>query len=133
MKVAVTATGKDLDSQIDPRFGRCQYFILVDTKTMKATSIDNGANSAAGGAGIKAAQTVINEKVEAVITGNVGPNAFDTLAAADVKIYINARGTVKESVDQFIAGKLQEAGNASVDSHAGMGGGSGAGRGHRQR
>ncbi len=121
MKVAVTATGKDLDAQVDPRFGRCQFFIFVDPETLDFEAVPNGAAMAPGGAGIQAAQTVIDKGVEAVITGNVGPNAIQALQAAGVKVFVGAQGTVRESVDLFKAGKLQEATSATAPPHGGMG------------
>lgn len=122
MKVAVTAAGSGLEAQIDPRFGRCANFVIVDTETMEAKDQSNEARSAVGGAGIQAGQEVASLGVEAVITGNVGPNAARVLAASGLKIYIGASGTVKEAVGAFKEGKLQETATASVQAHTGMGG-----------
>ena len=110
MKIAITSTGKDLDSQVDPRFGRCAYFIIVDVEDSEIKStkaIENSAVQQRGGAGIASAQLVGNEKVEAVITGNVGPNAFATLDQLGIKVY-QAEGTVKEVVEDFIKNELKE-------------------------
>ena len=90
MKVGITSNGENLDSDIDQRFGRCKYFIIVDTETMDFEALSNENMMASGGAGIQAAQTIANKGVEAVITGNIGPNAFQTLAAAGIKIYTDA-------------------------------------------
>ena len=125
MKIAVTSTGNTIDSPIDPRFGRCQFFIFVDQETMECEAAENEAVMASGGAGPQAAQFVANKGVEAVLTGNVGPNAVSALKAAGIKIYIGSTGTVKETVSLFKNGQLQEVGEATVASHTGMGGGRG--------
>jgi predicted Fe-Mo cluster-binding NifX family protein len=110
MKIAVSSTGKDLDCKIDPRFGRCAYFIIVEIENKEvkdSKTIKNPATEQSGGAGTAAAQLVGNEKVEAVITGNVGPNAFTTLDKLGIKVY-QAEGTVKEVIEDFIEGELAE-------------------------
>jgi predicted Fe-Mo cluster-binding NifX family protein len=121
MKIAVTSVGKDMDSQVDPRFGRAAYFALVDTETMAFETIENDNVSAGGGAGINSAKNVIDAGAAAVLTGNCGPNAERTLRAGNVKLYTGVSGTVAEAVEQFKAGALTEATGPSVDSHAGMG------------
>jgi predicted Fe-Mo cluster-binding NifX family protein len=125
MKIIITATEKDLNAPVDPRFGRCQYFITVDSETLEFNALENDQKNAMGGAGVQAAQTVANEKVDAVITGAVGPNAFQTLKAANVKIFTGATGTVKDAVDAFKNGSLEETDMSTVGSHQGMGGGRG--------
>lgn len=122
MKVIVTATNDTIDDDVDPRFGRCQYFITVDTETLDYTAQKNDQKNASGGAGIQAAQTVANNQVEAVITGSVGPNAFQTLSAAGVKIFTGASGTVKDAIIDFKEGNLQETKASTVGPHHGMGG-----------
>ena len=129
MKVAVSATGEDLDAQIDPRFGRCQYFIIVDVDSMKYETVPNESAMASGGAGIQAAQSVAGMGVEAVITGNVGPNAFQTLNASGIKIVTGANGIVKDAVERYKKGELKETSSPTVDEHSGMGGGAGRGMG----
>jgi len=86
MKIAVTSTGKTLDSQVDQRFGRAAYFIIIDTKTMAFSAFENDSVAAAGGAGISSAKAVIGTSAQAILTGNCGPNAERTLSAAGVKI-----------------------------------------------
>jgi predicted Fe-Mo cluster-binding NifX family protein len=119
MKIAVTSTGKILDSQVDPRFGRTAYFIIVDTETMDFTVIENENMAAAGGAGISSAKTVIDTGAQAVLTGNCGPNAERTLNAAGVKLYTSVNGTVSEAVELFKAGKLTETTEPNVQTHFG--------------
>ncbi len=139
MKICVTAAGDDLDAEVDPRFGRCQYLIFVDSDTMEYEAIPNEAMGAPGGAGIQAAQTVVNRGAEVLISGNIGPNAFQVLSTAGVRIATGAYGTVREAIEMYKSGRLMEAGTSTVAAHAGMsmgmstsmgmGGGRGAGRG----
>ena len=129
MKVCVTAMGKDLDAEVDPRFGRCQYFIFVDTDTMAFDAVENTAIAAPGGAGIQAAQTVVNKGVDVLISGNIGPNAFQVLSTAGVKVATGAYGTVREAIEMYKSGKLNVSGGSTVGAHAGMGMGMGMGRG----
>ena len=97
MRIAISSTGPDLDAQVDPRFGRCQCFVVVDPASEELEVLDNEAAMMSGGAGIQAAQMVANSGVEAVITGNLGPNAADTLAATGLKVYLGAAGTVRQA------------------------------------
>ena len=127
MKVAVSSSGKDLDSQMDPRFGRCQYFLFVDSETMKFEAIENGGLMASGGAGVQAAQLLVQKGATALITGNLGPNAASALSASGIKTYLSPGGTVKEVVGAYNAGTLKEASGPTVPSHSGMGGGRGMG------
>lgn len=121
MKIAVTCVGKEMNSQVDPRFGRAAYFLIVETETMAFEAVENGNVAAAGGAGINSAKVVIDADAQAVLTGNCGPNAERTLKAANVVLYTGAQGTVAEAVEQFKVGALTEATGPSVDSHSGMG------------
>ena len=129
VKVAVSAIGTGLDAEVDPRFGRCQYFVLVDPDTLESEAIENSSSTASGGAGIAAAQTVADKGVEAVLTGNCGPNAYQTLTAAGIKIITGASGTVKEAVQAYKEGRLKATDQPTVDAHFGTGGGGGTGRG----
>jgi len=118
MKIAVTAQGNELSSEVDLRFGRAKWLIIVDTETGDYEAHDNIVNlNAVQGAGIQTGQNIANLGVEAVITGNVGPNAFKTLNAAKVKIFLAERQTVQEAIDLFKAGKLKEVGQANVEGH----------------
>lgn len=118
MKIAVTSSGPEMTSQVDPRFGRAKYFIVVDEETNESTPHDNGQNlAAAQGAGIQAGQNVAALGVDAVVTGNVGPKAFTTLNAAGLKVYVGASGSVKDAIEQFRAGQLECANEANVQGH----------------
>ena len=121
MKLCVSSTKNGLDASVDPRFGRCQYFLFVDTGTMKFEAVGNPAFTAGGGAGIQAAQAVVNKGAHAVITGNVGPNAFQALQAGGVKIITGAQGTVKEVIERFNKGEYEYASRPSVETHHGSG------------
>jgi len=122
MKICITSTGKNLDAVVDQRFGRCQYFLIIDIDTMKLKSISNESTLASGGAGIQAAQIVTKEGVFSVITGNIGPNAFSILQAADIKVFTGAEGTVKEVIEQYKQGRLKETGGPNTERHVGIGG-----------
>ena len=118
MKVAITSQGPDMNSAVDPRFGRAKCFIVVDTETGDFTSHDNSQNlDAVQGAGIQTGRNVIDLGVEAVITGNVGPKAFTTLQAGGVKIYVGAAGPVANALEKFKAGELECVSKANVEGH----------------
>jgi len=121
MKVCVTAQNETLDSKIDPRFGRCQYFIIVDTDTLKFETLQNPNIGSAGGAGIQSGQFIAEKQVKAVLTGNVGPNAFRTLQAAGVEVIVGVSGIVKDAVEKYKNGELKSTDNPSVGSKFGMG------------
>ena len=128
MKVVVTANGRDLDAPVSPIFGRCPAYIFVDTETMQFEAVDNPALSAGGGAGIQAAQFVVERGCQAVLAGNVGPNAFGVFQAASVPVCLLGGGTVREAIEAYKAGKLQPLGGANVPAHSGMRRGVGGGR-----
>lgn len=118
MRVAITAREAALESQVDERFGRARYLMVVDTETGDVETHDNEVNlNAAQGAGIQTAQNVARLNVEAVLTGHAGPNAFRALSAAGVKVYIGLQGTVKQAVEEFKTGKLTPADTADVEGH----------------
>jgi len=121
MKICVSATAGDLNAQVDPRVGRCQYFVIVDSETMAFEAMANEAIAAPGGAGIQAAQTMVNKGVDVIISGNIGPNAFQVLSTAGVKIATGAYGTVQEATEMYKSGKLGETGASTVAAQAGMG------------
>ncbi len=118
MKIAISSNGKGLDSNIDLRFGRAFGFIIYDLDKKEYSFVDNVQNlEASQGAGIQAAQTVINQDVESIITGHCGPKAFKILSAADIKIYIGAKGSVKETIEKFKNNELEQALSADVEGH----------------
>jgi len=106
MKVAVSCLGSTMDAYLDARFGRASCFMIVDTDTLSFSAIDNAAQSAVGGAGIAAAQLVIANGAEAIITGQIGPNARDVLNASDIPIYEGLNATVSDNITAFNRGKL---------------------------
>jgi predicted Fe-Mo cluster-binding NifX family protein len=108
MKIAVTSTGSDLDSPMSPIFGRCPMFIFIEDDGDEVEAVKNPAMDARGGAGIQAAQFVVNHGAEAIITGRVGPNAMDVLRAANIPIYIFQGGSVRQAIESFKAGKLEK-------------------------
>ena len=122
MKICVTSIGDNIDSDVDPRFGRCKYFLIIDTDSMNVKPISNDSMMTSGGAGIQAAQMVAKTGAQIVITGNIGPNAFQTLKAADIKIITGVNGKIKDVVERFNQGKLEEIDSPSVGSHFGLGG-----------
>ena len=123
MKIAVSATGKELNCQIDPRFGRCQYFVFVDPETMEFEAFENEGLMASGGAGVQAAQQVVQKGANTLITGNLGPNAASALSASGIRVYLVPGGTVKDVIEGYKTGSLREASGATVPPHFGMGGG----------
>jgi len=125
-----------LSSQVEPRFGRCPNFLIVDTETMEFEVVPNSAVGSAHGAGIGAAQTVASKGVGAVLTGNVGPKAYSALSASSIEVVTGVSGMVKDAVERFIRGELGATGGPTVQGHFGTGGrrserGVGRGRGGR--
>ncbi len=120
MKIAVTAKGNDLDAQVDPRFGRCGQFMIIETDDMSFTLIDNSAAAAGGGAGIQAAQQIAEAGAEVLLTGNCGPNAFKTLEAAEVEVISGVSGAIKDVVEAYKSGTLKSAVAPNVESHNGL-------------
>ena len=129
MKIAVSSSGKDLDSQVDQRFGRCANFVIVETDDMSFEAFDNENIALGGGAGIQSAQFVASKGAEAVITGNCGPNAAQTLSASRVEIFVGQSGTVREVIEKYKRGDMKPTSSPNVADHFGMGGGAGMGRG----
>jgi predicted Fe-Mo cluster-binding NifX family protein len=127
VKIAVSATEPSLDAQVDPRFGRCQYFIVIDLDTMQYEAVENRGTLVGGGAGISSAQTIVDKGVQVVLTGDCGPNAFQVLSSAGIKVVTGVSGKVQDAVRDYKAGKYQANSQPSVSSHWGMGGGMGGG------
>ena len=128
MKVCVTSSGESLDAKLDPRFGRCRYFVIVEAETLELEAIDNTAAAANHGAGIQAAQIVIDKGIEAIITGNIGPNAYQALSTTGIRIITGVQGTVKELVERYKKGEFKSASSFNVPAHSGAGPMKGAGR-----
>jgi len=139
MEIAISATAPNLDAEVDPRFGRCQYFIIADPETMKFEAVENSSAMASGGAGISSAQVIAGKGVQAVLTGNCGPNAYQVLSAAGVQVITGVSGKVKDAVQGYKSGQFQASSQPNVADHfgmgfsagmgSGMGGGMGMGRG----
>jgi predicted Fe-Mo cluster-binding NifX family protein len=118
MKIAISSKGKDLSSEVDPRFGRAAYLIIVDTDTMAFEVVDNAANvNSFKGAGIQAATMVYDKGAEVLMTGYCGPKAFQTLQAAGVKVVSDISGTVAEAVEMLKSGKIEYTDAANADAH----------------
>ncbi|SHJ87976.1 Predicted Fe-Mo cluster-binding protein, NifX family [Anaerobranca californiensis DSM 14826] len=122
MKICFSSTGKDLGSMLDVRFGRCSYFLIYDAEGQEVKVIENRGQMAGGGAGIAAAQQIIDEGVDVVITGNLGPNAFDILKKSDIKVYRCGSTKIDSALQLFKEGKLEEI-SVAGPAHAGMGAG----------
>ena len=129
MKIAVSSSGRDLDSQVDPRFGRCAYFVIVETDDMSFEAFANENISLGGGAGIQSAQFVASTGAKAVITGNCGPNAVQTLSVSKIEIFVGHSGIVREVIEKYIKGNIKSTSTPNVADHYGMGGSAGMGRG----
>lgn len=118
MKLAFSTSGENIDSPLDPSFGRAKNFLLLDLELQTSTVISNQQNlNAAQGAGIQAGQTIVKAGAQALITGHCGPKAFRVLEAAGVKVYNTDAPTVAEAITRFHAGELTEATSANVEGH----------------
>jgi len=118
MKIVVSAKEPDLEAQVDPRFGRSAYFLLVNPESMEYEVLANGQNvQAAQGAGIQAAAMVAGQRPGALLTGNCGPKAYHTLLAAGIPVFLGVAGPVREAVKEFWAGKLTPARGPNVTGH----------------
>ncbi len=120
MKIAISSSGPDLESTVDPRFGRCAYIVFLETDTMDFEAVPNPNVSAGGGAGIGTAQMVVDRGAKAVLTGNVGPNAFGVLNQAGIAVYTGVGGTVRQAVEDFRASRMTAASAPTVGGHFGM-------------
>jgi predicted Fe-Mo cluster-binding NifX family protein len=117
MKIAISSKGKDLDSQVDPRFGRAAYILVVDTFSLGVDVIDNKENANAfKGAGIQAARSVSDNGAQVLMTGVCGPKAFQALSAAGIKVIDNISGTVRDAVNFFNEGKVSYAEAANAEA-----------------
>ena len=118
MKIAITAQGKDLQSIVDPRFGRCKYFFIYNTEDESFEVKSNEQNlTLPKGAGIQAAQNICQFGVQKLITGNIGPKAHSVLQTANIEIYLQASGSVQEALQAYKEGKLEKVDSANVQGH----------------
>ncbi len=120
MKIAVTSTGPTLEDEVEARFGRCQYFLIIDTDSMQFEAIENPNIALGGGAGIQSAQLMSEKGVTAVLTGNCGPNAFNVFGQAGIQVIVGISGPVRAAVEQFKAQGFSSASGPNVASHFGM-------------
>jgi predicted Fe-Mo cluster-binding NifX family protein len=128
MKIAVTATGPTLEAVVETRFGRCAYFLCIDPDIDALEAIPNPNIASGGGAGPQSAQLLADKGVSVVLTGNCGPNAFQTFGAAGIQVVTGVSGSVRDAIERFKTGRLKPAYTPSVQGHYGTGG-SGGGRG----
>jgi len=120
MKIAVTTTAPDLQAQIDPRFGRCPYFLIVETDDLSFQAVENPNLGLSSGAGIQSAQLLTEHGVKHVLTGNCGPNAHKTLLAAGIDVIVGCLGIVKDLIEQYKAGKLGTTAGPNVPGQFGL-------------
>ncbi len=118
MKVAVTAKGTRLTDEVDPRFGRAPYILIVETETMEYEILDNSDNvNAFKGAGIQAGTMIADKGVELLLTGYCGPNAFRTVQAGGIKVVNDVAGTVEQAIQSLLSGKVKYSDSANVEGH----------------
>ena len=129
MRVAISATGPTLDAEVDPRFGRCPYFVIVDPDTMQFEALENSSAMQAGGAGISTGQLIASKGVQVVLTGNCGPNAYQVLSAAGIQVITGVSGKIQDAIQAHKSGQFQATSQSNVAAHSGMGGGMGRGMG----
>ena len=122
MRIAVSSTGSNVTEPVDERLGRCNCFLVFDEAENLLEIITNeAAISAAEGAGIKSVQSLINHKVDVVLTGRVGPKAMNAILAGGLAVYTGVSGTVAQSLKSYLKGEMQPLSSPNSASHAGMG------------
>lgn len=118
MKIAITATGRDIDAEVDPRFGRARFIVIVDEKGTVLEALDNSSNvNAMRGAGIQAGKMLSDRNVDVLMTGFCGPNAFKTLTAAGIQVVVEQSGTVRETLSRLNRDEVEYADNPNVEAH----------------
>ncbi len=120
MKVAVSAYGADLDADINPRFGRCDYLLIIDTDTMSVDAYNNENINLSGGAGIQSSSFVISKGAKAVLTGNCGPKAMDVFKAENIDVYTGQSGVVRKAIERFKNDSLTPSTGATVPEKSGV-------------
>ncbi|MDD4519212.1 MAG: NifB/NifX family molybdenum-iron cluster-binding protein [Limnochordia bacterium] len=119
MKIAVSSQGKDMTAAVDPRFGRCRYFIIYSDEDGSFEVVENAGVEASGGAGVRAAELLSDHGVDVLLTGTIGPNAQQGLRAAEIAVYTQAEGTVQGAISAYNEGKLKLTLEPNVGSHFG--------------
>lgn len=118
LKIAISAKGPGLEANLDSRFGRAKWIVIYDTESKEFESVDNAENyNAPQGAGIKTAAMVVDKGCSAVISGHLGPKAFDVIKRSDIKVYYKEGGSVKEAIEDFENGKLTQSNQANIQGH----------------
>jgi predicted Fe-Mo cluster-binding NifX family protein len=135
MKIAISATQPNLEGEVEPRFGRCRYFIIVDPETSEFEALENPNVETVSGAGVATGQFVASQGVREVLTGSLGPNAHQVLAAAGINVYLGVSGKIRDVLDAFKTGQLRpltasEAGRGTCGGRRGMGRRMGSGAGY---
>ncbi|MFH1505293.1 MAG: NifB/NifX family molybdenum-iron cluster-binding protein [Candidatus Omnitrophota bacterium] len=118
-KICITSQGDSLSSAVDPRFGRCQYFIIADTESENFEAVQNPNIDSMGGAGIQSGQFIAEKQVKVMLTGNIGPNAFQTLQAAGIEVITGVSGKISEVIQRYKQGEFKSTDGPSVQSHFG--------------
>ncbi|EJE7235934.1 NifB/NifX family molybdenum-iron cluster-binding protein [Clostridium botulinum] len=108
MKIAISATGKTMENLLDMRFGRCEYFQIHDTESKEVKILENEGQNAGGGAGIVASNQLVDEKIDVIITGNFGPNAFEIIEKAGVKAYKCESISITSVIEKYNKGELEQ-------------------------
>jgi predicted Fe-Mo cluster-binding NifX family protein len=119
MNICITSQGDTLDQPIDPRFGRAKFFIIYDDQTGRYEALENPHIGGVGGVGVQVGQMMDEKRVEIIITGNIGPNAFKTIRASNITVYTGADGSVNEVLDRYKTGELTPRYNPTVKKDAG--------------
>lgn len=120
MKICITSEGDNLDSKVDQRFGRCQYFIFVNTDTSEFEAVQNQNVNGMGGVGVQSGQLVAEKQAKVVITGKVGPNASQTLESAGIEVILDVEGTVKDAFERFNKGEFKSTKGPNAGEKAGL-------------
>ncbi|MFZ5993820.1 MAG: NifB/NifX family molybdenum-iron cluster-binding protein [Thermodesulfobacteriota bacterium] len=131
MRIAVSVKQPSLEGEIDPRFGRCQYFLIVEPETMEFEVVENPNVGASGGAGIMTAKLIADKQIQAIITGSIGPNASRVLSAAGIQMVTGVTGKIRDAIEAFKSGRIEISPQPGIGRGMGMGmaGGRGMGRG----
>ena len=119
MKIAISASGQTVDSLLDKRFGRCPYFVIQDSETGQVETIENEGIKSEGGAGIAAAQQIIDRDVDVILTGNLGPNAFKLIAKVGIRAYKCDEMVIRDALEKFSGGELTEIEKSGPAHHGG--------------